>query len=349
MGGGAIVDDRIARHPVRRVAFAGPPFEKAFLLSAGTEATEAALKLIAASARGSMRDALSLVDQGIAYCAGHVTEAAVRAMLGAVDRGFLFEIAEALARGDAASALAVADRMESLNISFDSALQELASLYHRLALAQSAPESIAEDDPDRARFLELSARFDAEELQLNYQIAIHGRQDLPYAPDSYAGFTMALLRMAAFRPSGAGESQPIVPAASKPAARGGAAIAGQPATAAGPGLENWAEMASSLKLGGIARQLAQQSALTGFADGVVELRIAPAFRHLAEKAYQEKLRLALEQHLGKPVRLKVLVGDTGGSSAQDRAVEAISRDKFVRGLMDEFDATIVDSSIKPAR
>ncbi len=114
-------------------------------------------------------------------------------------------------------------------------------------------------------------------------------------------------------------------------------------------LADWPEVARSLKVGGIAKQLAQQSALAGFADGLVELRIAPAFRHLAEKPYQEKLRAALEEHVGAPVRLKILVGDTAGASAQERAVEAISRDEFVRGLIEEFDASIVDSSIKPAR
>jgi len=117
------------------------------------EAEEGALKLIAASARGSMRDALSLLDQAIAYCAGQVTEPAVRAMLGSVDQGFLFDIAEALARGDAGAALAVADRMESLNISFDGALQELASLYHRLALAQTSPQAIAEEARQRLGLL----------------------------------------------------------------------------------------------------------------------------------------------------------------------------------------------------
>ena len=321
------------------------------------EAEEAALKLIAASARGSMRDALSLLDQAIAYCAGEVKQEAVRAMLGTVDQGFLFDIAEALARSDASAALAVADRMETLNISFDSALQELASLYHRLALVQSAPESVAEDDPNRARIVQLAGMFDAEELQLNYQIAIHARQDLPHAPDAYAGFTMSLLRMAAFRPGGEGEnrSSPAGAAGSepdKPAARAAAAVASaaKPAVARGSSsLSDWTEVARSLKLGGIARQLAQQSALAGFADGVVELRVAPGSRHLAEKPYQEKLRAALEEYLGQPVRVKVVVGDTGGASVQERAREAISRDEFVRGLVEQFDATIVDSSIKPAR
>ena len=316
-------------------------------------AEEGALKLIAASARGSMRDGLSLLDQAIAYSAGQVNEAAVRAMLGAVDREFLFDIAGAIARGDAGAALAVADRMEERNLSFDTALQELASLYHRVALAQASSAAVADEDPDKPKIMRLAAEFDAEELQLNYQIAIHGRQDLPHAPDAYAGFTMALLRMAAFRPEIEGKSPASagtpggVPRRSETAA---ASRSAQRTAVAGTGvLENWPEVVRSLKVSGAARQLAQQSALAGFADGVVELRIGAGSRHLAEKPYQEKLRAALGEHLGRPVRLKITVGETGGDSAQDRAVNAISRDEFVRGLMEQFDATIVDASIKPAR
>jgi DNA polymerase-3 subunit gamma/tau len=339
-------------------------------------AEEGALKLIAASAHGSMRDGLSLLDQAIAYSAGQVTEESVRAMLGTVDQGFLFEIAEAVQRGDAAAALAVADRMESLNISFDGALLDLAALLHRVAIAQAAPGSISDDEPNKPRMLELAKTFDAEELQLDYQIALHGRQDLPFAPDGYAGFTMALLRMLAFRPAGEGAAKPLPTSAAAPArpaakaapavatpvqpktapaapAPAVAAAASAPAPAAAKGsaaeLPNWADVAQSLNLGGLARQLAQQSTLIGYVDGVLELRVAPAARHVAEKMYQDKLRAAIEQHLGQRIQLKVQIGETGGESAQERAVEAISNDEFVRGLVEQFDATIDDTSIKPGR
>jgi DNA polymerase-3 subunit gamma/tau len=306
-------------------------------------AEDAALKLIAAAARGSMRDALSLLDQAIAYSAGSVTEAAVRAMLGTVDEAYLFDIVEGLLQGDAQAVLRIADAMEERTIAFDSALQELASLFHRLALARMTPAAIGEDDPNRVRILDLASRFDPEELQLDYQIAIHGRQDLPYAPDSYAGFTMALLRMLAFRPDSARPASTQQPP--EKARRG--TEAGKPVAA--PGTLDWPELARTLNVGGIARQLAQQSALQAFHDGVLVLRLAPGFKHLAEKAYQDKLRAAVEQHLGVPVRLRVEIGDTGGGSAQDRATAAITSDEFVRGMMEQFDATIVESSIKPVQ
>src|SRR5450756_1492425 len=127
-----------------------------------TASEPAALRLIAQAAQGSMRDALSLLDQAIAYAGGKVSEEAVRAMLGAIDQDYLFKLLD--------------------------------------ALAQSAPEALGQDLPERERILALAQQFDAEELQLYYQIALHGRRDLPLAPDEYAGFTMCLMRMLAFRP-----------------------------------------------------------------------------------------------------------------------------------------------------
>jgi len=163
-----------------------------------------ALRLIAAAARGSMRDALSLLDQAIAYSAGELTEASVRAMLGTVDDSFLFAIVRALAQGDARAALAVADDMEARNLSFDAALQDLATLLHRVALAQTVPAALSDEDPQKDATLDLAKALQPEEAQLYYQIALHGRQDLPLAPDDYAGFTMSLLRMFAFRPEDGG-------------------------------------------------------------------------------------------------------------------------------------------------
>src|SRR5258705_9717193 len=157
-----------------------------------------ALRLLAECARGSMRDALSLLDQAIAHAARTVTEQAVRAMLGAIDDSYLYSILESIAKRDARGLLAVVEEMRSRSVAFDNALQELGSLLHRIALAQAAPEAIDAAGNLRDRLLALAKAFDPEDVQLCYQIAIHGRQDLPFAPDDFAGFTMALLRMLAF-------------------------------------------------------------------------------------------------------------------------------------------------------
>ena len=337
-----------------------------------TASEPAALRLIAQAAQGSMRDALSLLDQAIAYAGGTVSEEAVRAMLGAIDQDYLFKLLNGLAQADIKAMLAVAGEMESRSLSFDSALQDLATLLHQIALAQSAPAALGQDLPERERILALARQFDAEELQLYYQIALHGRRDLALAPDEYAGFSMSLMRMLAFRPEEANAARApltakkipdapiargtgaVAPAAVRTGARGAAAAA--PTRLAFDG--DWPKLANQLKVSGVARQLAQQSELRGFDDESMELGLAFPAKHLAERGYQDKLRAALQEHFGKPVGLKIVIGEIGGNTAavqaqserqarQGKALEAIQDDAFVRDLMDNFDATIVSDSVKP--
>lgn len=159
-----------------------------------------ALRLLAQGAQGSMRDGLSLTDQAIAYAAGKVTLEAVQGMLGTLDQAYLISLLDALAAQDGARLLAVADDMAARSFSYSAALQDLATLFNRIAIAQSVPQAIPEDLPEREEILRLSAQFSPEDVQLFYQIAAHGRHELGLAPDEYAGFTMTLLRMLAFIP-----------------------------------------------------------------------------------------------------------------------------------------------------
>ncbi|HRD35188.1 MAG TPA: DNA polymerase III subunit gamma/tau [Rhodocyclaceae bacterium] len=170
------------------------------ILAAESIAFEApALRHIARAASGSMRDALSLLDQAIAHGAGRVEELQVTHMLGTVGDDHLFAVLDGVRDGDVAALLGVADDMEVRSLSFDAALQTLASLFHRIALLQFAPGAVV-DESERMRLAPYAEAFDAEFLQLAYQIAIHGRDELSLAPDDYAGFTMCLLRLVAFRP-----------------------------------------------------------------------------------------------------------------------------------------------------
>jgi DNA polymerase III subunit gamma/tau len=304
----------------------------------------AGIRLIAAAARGSMRDALSLLDQAIAYSAGELSEVSVRAMLGTVDDSFLFAILRSLGAGDARAALAVADDMEARNVSFDAALQDLATLLHRVALAQTVPAALSEEDPRREEILALAKSLQPEEVQLYYQIALHGRQDLPLAPDGYAGFTMSVLRMFAFRPEEGGGS-PVVAAPAR-----AAAAAPEVRPVVHPAFDgDWPALAKSLNVSGLVKQLAQQSELKSFDGEALELSVPAASKHLAERPYQEKLKTALQERFGRPVQLTIRVGGTTGNTVQDQAVASIQQDAFVREMVENFDATIVTSSIKPAR
>lgn len=159
------------------------------------------MQLLARAAQGSMRDALSMLDQAIAFGQGEVTEASVREMLGAIDQNYLYDLLDTLAQNDGERMLSIADEMEVRSLSFDTALQDLGALLHCVALAQTVPKAIAEEIPERERIFALAETFSAEDIQLFYQIALHGRSDLSLAPDEYAGFTMTLMRMLAFLPN----------------------------------------------------------------------------------------------------------------------------------------------------
>jgi DNA polymerase III subunit gamma/tau len=316
---------------------------------------DAALPLLARAAQGSMRDALSLLDQAIAHGGGNVGLESARAMLGAVGQDHLHAVLRALVARDGAALVAEADRMAERSLSFEAALQDLASLLHRLSLAQTVPDAIDDDDPDGAVLQELASRFAPDDLQLYYQIAIQGRGDLALAPDEYAGFTMTLLRMLAFAPGGEGAAlaapQPRRAAASPPAAaaeskknRGDAA---------------WPELVAQLNLSGLARVLAQHCELMARDAARVELRIARAHQHLLNGPHQERLKAALEQHFGAKLRLAIQVVDGAGASPaaladrdrrerQAQAAAEIEQDPFVRELVETFDARVVDSTIKPA-
>jgi DNA polymerase-3 subunit gamma/tau len=159
-----------------------------------------ALHLIARAADGSMRDALSLTDQAIAYGGQSVNEAEVRDMLGAIDQSYLYQLINALLAEDGPALIAQAQAMEQRSLSFESALNDLAQLLHKIAVAQTVPDSVAHDLPERAVLLDFAQRIPATSLQLYYQIALLGRRDIGLAPDELAGFSMSMLRMLAFSP-----------------------------------------------------------------------------------------------------------------------------------------------------
>lgn len=191
----------------------------------GVSFEQPALRLLAQGAHGSMRDALSLTDQAIAYAAGQVTLDAVQGMLGALDQSYLVRLLDALAEQDGADLMAVADEMASRSLSYNGALQDLGTLLHRVALAQSVPGAVPQDLPELADIMRLATLFDPQEVQLYYQIAVHGRNEIGLAPDEYAGFTMTLLRMLAFRPGQGGAEASAAPPAAAPMAAPGARAA----------------------------------------------------------------------------------------------------------------------------
>ena len=176
-----------------------------------------ALRLLAKAARGSVRDALSLTDQAIAYSAGHVGEETVRTMLGAVDQQVVHQLLQALAQGDGKALLELSNALAAASAPFGAILDELAAIAYRLSVAHFAG-GLDADDPDQAALQSLQGTFGAEDLQLIYQIATHARAELHLAPEESIGFSMALVRMLAFKPGGQAavvRSAPLAPSAVK--------------------------------------------------------------------------------------------------------------------------------------
>jgi DNA polymerase III subunit gamma/tau len=328
-----------------------------------------ALPIIGRAASGSMRDALSLLDQAIAHGGGRVSAHSVREMLGTIDQSYLLRLLEAVMSEDAPAALKIADDMLAHSMSFDAALAELASQLLRIALVQLVPGTRDEDLPERAAIERLAGRIDAESVQLYYQIALQGREDLPLAPDEHAGFVMTLLRMLAFRPEGGDAGLPSSPSGERGAVAATVEDAapeartsgeGAPPEAAPAARDDWPELVRQLAITGAARELARHAELKRREGTAFDLVVPKSRAYLTDRSYQEKLKAALAQQLGAAVTLRVSVGEAGGVTAakietserdarQAEAARAVYEDAFVKDLVNLFDATVVDSTIRANR
>ena len=344
---------------------------------------EAALQALARAAQGSMRDSLSLLDQAIAFGNGTIGSDTVSSMLGTIDQTYVLSLLEHIANRNGKALLEEAERMAERSLSFETALQELATVLHRIALQQTVPESAAKNSAEHGRIEALASLLSLEDVQLFYQIAITGRRDLPLAPDEFAGFTIALMRMLAFAMdvpakgklprSEQAESSPSTDPASSVAAElvpagispisptAGAKASTFPAMGA-DGLAaingNWLQLVADLKLAGMAGMLASHCELVAFSGSRIELLVPAEHKHLADKVYIEKLRNALGSHLKTRIDLRVTLGVSNGNTLaevndreqklkQAEAVEAIEGDVFVRELVENLDARLIESSIRP--
>ena len=306
-----------------------------------------ALRVLAKAAQGSMRDALSLTDQAIAYAAGKVTEESVRGMLGTLDDAYLIRILDCLIAKDGASLLTVANEMGERSMSFSLALQDLSSLLQKIAAAQVVPESVLEDWPEAPEIRRLATQLTKEEAQLFYQITITSRPDLSLAPDEQTGFAMTLLRMLAFRPGNGGGSSAPAPSAPPvnsarpssaapapaPAARAAAptpvAKAAPAATATTPppaasvaALGNpadrpdWHSLMRQLPVRGLVQQLAFQTELQDWVDSAagVKATVVTPMPQLASEASVGRLADALTAHFGKTVKVLIEKGEVEGKT-----------------------------------
>ena len=332
-------------------------------------AEHGALAMIARAADGSLRDALSLLDQAIAYCGGDVLEEPVGVMLGTIDRQHVKKIVELLASGDAGELISTIAEVDEQFPDYGQLLDDLARILQRMAVHQVVGAVDREDDLDEEEVADLAGRLSAEDVQLFYQIAITGRRDLHLAPDPRSGVEMTLLRMLAFQPGGsAGKAASGNP---KPVARKSAAPANvkkqvasapvpNPVSAASQEWQepDWASLVPQLDLSGLNKQLASNCAYLRREGTTVLFRLDGRSESYLTKARQDSLASALSEYFGETLKVEIAVGPAAAETPVqvekrkeaeqlDAARAGLEADPNVKALKDMFGAELVPESVEP--
>lgn len=346
---------------------------------------DAAIRLLAHGADGSMRDALSLVDQAIAFGGGELKQSEVQSMLGSVSRDRVMDILQALIENDAAAVMQHVAELADLTPDYATVLAELLALLHQMALAQKVPQAVDENLVNREQLQALANKVSTEDIQLFYQVGLIGRRDLPLAPDPRSGLEMALLRMLAFKPTLQGRVE-SAPASKVPAAvnannqRQAGSVASAPvsaaSTASGASVQpastqpvaaapveikfdgNWAGLVDAMNLRGMVRQLAVNCTLSEKTQTDVKLTLNQENEQLLTPALQKKLEEALCNSLKQKLKLHIELGQLEVESPaqtvarnqaerQLSAEESIQQDPMVQALKENFNAEVVPNSVKP--
>jgi DNA polymerase-3 subunit gamma/tau len=338
----------------------------------------AGLKAIARAAAGSMRDGLSLLDQSIAFGGGKVEGALIAAMLGTIDRSHVVRLLAALAKQDGPELLAEVAKLDESAPDYGAVLDELLEALQRIAVLHLVGGR--SDDEEFAAVAPFVEQFSAEDAQLFYQIALHGRRDLPICREPRMGFEMTLLRMLAFRPAAEETAPPqravravapavpaaaprpptVAPARPQAAADAERVAEARPKAGGGVATAEWASVVQTLDLRGPARQLADSCDLASNAGGSWQLVVPADKEHLNTQQLRARLETALREQHGRDLRLAITVGQPSrptpaelrrsNESARMRdAREAIEADPNVKAVQAAFDATLEADSIRSSK
>ena len=355
------------------------------LQAEGVSYEPAALSFLARVADGSMRDGLSILDQGIAYGGGSVQEADVMAMLGAVATDRLPGLLELVAENNASGVLSQVEQLAQQTPDFAGLLKDLILMLHRVAVLQSVPEAGDVSWGNLDLLGKLAQKFSPEDTQLYYEIALRGRRDLHLAADSRSGFEMTLLRMLAFYPAAPGTNQaapvesgsrPAPKAAQNAASRqekqpqpqGTASLAKKREAATSSAAMNtgngdqselgdWHQLLPRLNLGGMSEQLAAHCSVGAWDDNKLTLNLDPACSGLVGSLAEERLKLALDKYFGKPITLNIELIDTKEDTPARRAEQErcqreadalanMQQDPLVNALEERFEAELIVDSVK---
>ncbi len=333
------------------------------------ETDTAALATIARAADGSMRDALSLLDQAIAYCGGALEESRVAQMLGTIDRDHVVRLLRLLADNDARGTVEAIREIDEQFPNYGRLLEDLARDLQRIAVYQVVGTSDAEDDLDDAEYAELASALAPEDVQLFYQIAIVGRRDLPLAPDPRSGAEMTLLRMLAFRPAtaaagtaGAGGKSGETAARAGRAAAAASARKAQPQEQAAAHVASWTEpdwnaLVTQLGLDGAVRLLASNCVYLGRDGNVISLGLDPRSESMLTKKRADALAGTLSKHFGERLKVDIQLGaDAGETPVQEEsrladermeaARQSLEADPNVQAMKNMFGAELKPDTIE---
>jgi len=337
------------------------------------KAESTSVRHIARAAQGSMRDALSLLDQAISFGAGELKESDVCDMLGVIEQHFVSDIINALIAQDAAALLACVQSMSEQSVDYESVLVDLLSLLQRIAVAQVAPDAVDDLQGDQQAILKFATELSAEDVQLYYQVGLIGRRDLPLAPQLRTGFEMILLRMLAFQPAEAGSQakrstpgatvkpvpagKPVAPEAGVPAAKTNAAEAEPvPVNVTPSATDDWSTIVESMGLVALVHQLAVHCTLVSRDETKWVLLLGDENKQLHSDKFEARLQEALQGILPNKVELEIQIGKQSGETPamqterkkeerQQGAETEVANDAVVQSLQERFGATV--QAVKP--
>lgn len=321
-----------------------------------------ALSLIACVAKGSMRDALSLLDQAIGYGGGQVTTAHVRMMLGSTDQQNLFALLNALLLRDGQVLIEKAREICSYSVDIAFIIGDLLHLLQQLALYKIAPSTVDEIG-DLEEFQTLANQMSPEDIQLFYQIALIGSRDLAHVPDPRTAFEMLLLRMLCFHPINEDFTPQIFAQTKSTKAEITALIPPleqKSIDSSLPNHDDWPKLAIRLKLTAVARQLAENCTLDRCENDTLYLQLAPNMANLHNKRAEDRLQQALSEHYGRSMRLVIQIAESATTvdtaairrnkehtAQQQAAAESIQNDTNVKALCETLNARLLPNSIRP--
>jgi DNA polymerase-3 subunit gamma/tau len=353
---------------------------KHILTEEGLAFEEPALWALGRAAQGSVRDCLTLLDQAIGFCKGSLTAAAVGEFLGSIDQAVITRLMEALIAKDAAELLRSVRSAAENSPDFAAILQELLSWLHRVAIAQAVPDAIDNSQGDREAVLAHAEALSPENIQLYYQMALKGREDLPFAPSAQSGLEMTLLRMLAFTPqtgpraaapspagdlAAAGQKKKLIEPRSAPPATApslqeatSAALAGKPLALAGLSAETWPLLFAQLGLSGVTRSVASHCCVRRVADSDVELTLDANNAALFNEEHRRRIETALREYFRQDIVLTVTPGRCAAETPAARrlrlederrlaAVQDFTHDPVVKALMERFGAEVQYDTIVP--